>query len=160
MLRTSLMWAVVLSAATAAADNEVPSCREVQRVRAYAAARGLPDVLSAVERERCAEPEPERPRHAQLLEAADFQRYVITPITYARRDQEADVCREVAPKIRLTTAQVREVLVHVGRQNEAACALAFYPRVVDPLAWEEVYAGMGSQAEREVRLALQAAARR
>lgn len=83
-----------------------------------------------------------------------FDSTVLHAVHMASSNEEARTCRYYAHFGFVTTEQVSRVIRAVSSRNEAACALAFFPRVVDPMNWEEVYRPMSSSAERIVRESL------
>jgi hypothetical protein len=137
------------------------SCAAVRFTRSLAERRGL-DLgdIGRLEQQECASDfrsggdgrRRGRPGYGgEPIDDGEFDSTVLRAIRGASGDEEANTCRYYARITRVTVAQVIQVVRAVRAQNEAPCALAFYPRVVDPLYWEKVYAPMSSGAERIVR---------
>jgi predicted Zn-dependent protease len=134
------------------------SCAAVQKTKALAARRGL-DLgdINRLERLECSDDAPGggsqswRGRGGAGLDEESFRQTVLRAVRSASRSEEPRTCRFYARTTRLTTAQLIEVIRAVGTSSEAACALAFFPGILDPINWEKVYVPMCSSAEQMVR---------
>lgn len=154
---------LVLSFSSAAQAQD--ACSEIRRVRNLANDNGLDSsTLDELARRYCRGPggppsgggwqRPPRPIARPAIDDAEFDNTVMRAIRQASTSEEGNTCRYYARVIAVTTDQVIRVIRAVSARNEAACALAFFPVVVDPLQWERVYVPMSSSAEHEVRAAV------
>ena len=156
----ALLLTTLCTAQEAAADDS--SCDAVRRTRAMGARRRLDlGEIERLEQIECSGDYqagggggPRRGRGGRPIDDEEFDNTVMGAIRRANRSEEANVCRFYARITRVTSAQVRRIISGVARSNEADCALAFFPQVVDPLQWETVYAPMSAGAERTVRATL------
>ncbi len=157
-----LLMTTLLSAGQQLAWADETSCAAVRRTRALGARRGL-DLgdIDRLEREECSTDAPARSgppfRRGQdgyRLDDEAFRENVLRAIRSASTSDEPRTCRFYARTTRLTTAQLIEIIRVVSTSSEAACALAFFPGILDPLNWEKVYRPMSSSAEQTVRQTL------
>jgi hypothetical protein len=149
---------------TSPAFADEGSCAAVRHTRMLAQRRGLDtSVIEELERIECGGGEvggfrggrrPPQWRGGFAPDDDEFQNTVMRAIRQAASSDEPNVCRYYARITAVTSEQVRMVIQAVSSRNEAACALAFFPRVVDPMRWDRVYGPMSASAEREVREAL------
>ena len=157
-----LLMTTLLSAGQQRAWADESSCAAVRRTMALGARREI-DLgdISRLEREECSTDAPTRSassfRRGQggnRLDDEAFRENVMRAIRSASSSDEPRTCRFYARTTRLTTAQLIEIIRAVSSSSEAACALAFFPGILDPLNWEKVYRPMSSSAEQTVRQTL------